>query len=307
MELKLIYNNTTLILIALFYVIVLVGPSTVSSLIAKEKGYRFVSFVYFFYSFMFLPVIATFVLVLLSGEVRYLVSAIIIPIAALVPVWHARNLKMNEDLQHASQVQGVRLKSCHYCDEPFEYNNIFCPFCHHRTPLSLMTDWRVVLFVLSIITFILALFMASDEYLYDLRSYNMLAPFLLAAELVPFVAVEKSSVLFFVFLILIIAGLSCFLYTIGSIIYTANCLVMGKTVQRPAVLFIVALYITVMHPMVFGAISLINNKEPITLDFSPGWIFWVISYIFLCLSLYYLRTEDNPKNDSNTYTMTRQP
>ena len=71
MEFKPIYDNTELILIGLLYVVVMVVPPSVSTLIAREKGHRFISLAYFFYSFILLPVIVTFVQISFSGAVMY--------------------------------------------------------------------------------------------------------------------------------------------------------------------------------------------------------------------------------------------
>lgn len=299
MEFKPIYDNTELILIALVCVVVMVIPPTVASLIAKEKGRRFLPFAYFYCSFILLPVIATFIQVSFSGVEMYVVSIIVIPAFVLAPVWHSLRLRMSDKLQQASQEQGVRLKSCLYCDKPFEDSNVICPFCHHRTASSLITDWRVVLFVLSIVTFILAFFMASDEYFHNSRTYNMLASLLHAVELVPYVAVAKSSSLTFILLFQMIVSMGCCLYTIGLILHTASCLTRGKAVQSPLLLFIVALYITVIHPILFLNFTL-KSDEAVTLEFSLGWIFWVISYALMCLSLHYLHIGGSLQNDSTT-------
>lgn len=296
MEIKPIYHNTELLFIGILSALFLAGPSTIAMLIARKKGYHFVTLGYFIYAFTGTPVVYLTIYYATSGALRYFLAALILPLYLLAPIWHARRLSLSKKLQALSDEQGKDFQSCYRCYESFDAESTICPTCKRRTPLSLIANRYIVLFALSILTFVFAFFMASDEYYHDPNTYNMLSVFFNVASLLPYLAVSKSSeftVMFFVQLALV---MGCAFYTVGVILYTARCLTRGQSVVNPAFLFIVAVYITVGHPILFWPIK-IGRNVPSGVDLSLGWAFWVMAYLLLWVSLYSLYTEDKHKDD----------
>ncbi|WP_139296838.1 hypothetical protein [Halodesulfovibrio marinisediminis] len=203
---------------------------------------------------------------------------------------------MTEKLQRASEAQGIKLKSCYYCYEPFDADSTLCPVCHHRTPSSLIANRYVLLFGLSILTFVFAFFMSVDEYFHNSHTYNMLSAFFNVVDLLPYVAVSKSIELAGLFFVQLLLVMGCFFYTAGLILQTVHRLTKEKPVCSPIFLFFVAVYITIGHPILFWSFTIESGDERV-LAVSLAWGFWVLSYLLLWVSLYSLHTEKKQQDE----------
>lgn len=291
-----IYDTTALFIYASCIAFIVLAPPLISAHIAAEKG-RSISvwtLLYCFYSFIFLQPIYTFIDIEFTGLSKSAALILAYPVFALAPVWHSMKLTKTDSLQSAEYQHGQSYKSCVYCDALIESDHKICDSCHYRTSLSLIGDWRVLVFMVSVIVFLLSFFAAADEFVSDVHAYNMISPFLFFSQSILYAFATTSIALAIVCVIQLVAIWGLF-YTIGTIFNTANCLTRGMKTRNPIILFYVSSYITVLHPILFSS-HMGKSTEAIALEFSLGWWLWVFAYVLIILALHLLRDKNNNPN-----------
>ena len=288
MELESIYNTTTVLLYALVFAFIMVAPPLISTLIAAEKGRSINTWAFFYlvYAFIVPNVISTFIALGLSGLIQYTVVILVYPILSLAPVWHSTRLSKSPSMQATEIEQGLYLKSCVYCDALIERSDNICGSCGSRTSLSTVRDWRVWLFVVGVIIYLLSLSAATDEAVSEVQTYNMISPLFMLSRAFLYSTVF-SSIGLIISGVMQLAAICAIAYSIGFISVTSRRLIKGNKVGSPIVLTYVALYVCGIHPTFFSD-GIGENGEAVTLAFSVGWFLWILSYVMIILALHLL-------------------
>lgn len=285
MDILPIYDNLLLFVTGVTIAAIIVGPPLVAAMIAAEKGRSITIWVllYGFYSFTVPQLIFTFIDITLSGFFKYLALTLLFVPVISAPLFHALRLRRTPSLEEAARVRGVELKMCIYCGVQMVADKNVCDTCHYRTNLSLLNDKNAVILLAATMTFIAAVFAASDEIIGHTAAYNVLEPFKQFSQAFLF-AVATASPTLAIICAFQFAAISCIFYCVASVSIALRNLTRGAPTGSPVYYFYAAFYVTILHPALFQPDPL-HGDEASAWPLSLGWFLWMLSHGLFALSM----------------------
>ena len=291
------YVKTTQFISIAIPVGMLVVPPLFASVVAAEKGYNIGLwvFIFCFYSFFGIPVLATFLDIELPERGKEAVKFLFLIPVTLLPVWYAYHLKPTAKLKQASLSEGIELKCCTYCIEPFDRCSHICPNCHYRTHLSLAADWRFLTLITGAFLFLLAFFSAYDEIVGNLYAYNMLVPLKIASVLFLLSVAPVSGFSVLIILLLELLAAVCVFYVPVKILQAVGHFTRGKPVRPTLTLIMALIYSGLVNPVLVASMPWLleltaeNQSTPATLNLSLGWWLMVLAYIVIFAAFHFSR------------------